>query len=207
MIAPLVLVRAPARVREFGVVVDRAAASLPVDTAVRDQQVVIVNAPSFFVSVFGRLIQGLRGLPVPARVLVLGSGIHPIEVVRLDDRSILVRPEGGFLALPGSPRPGHEATQPAFDVRYLFQLLDRLYRDTSLMRRGEQIELTGVTVEVEAVTPDGRPAGVSFRFDRRVDDPSLRWLRWQHGVYVPFTIPAVGETVTLPAVTVPFSLS
>lgn len=53
--------------------------------------------------------------------------------------------------------PGHEAAQPGFDIRHLFQLLDRLYRDASPMRRGERLELTGVTVEVEAVTPAGRP--------------------------------------------------
>ena len=201
LIAPLVLVGASARVRSFGEVIQRAASSLPADPPVREQWVLIVNTPTAFVSIWGPLIQRLQERPGAARSLVLGSGIHRIEILRLDERSIRIRPEGGFLALPGAPRPGHEAAQPAFDMRYMFPLFDRLYRDASPMRRGERIELTGVTVEIEAVTADGRPAAATFRFDRSLADSSLRWLQWRHGVYVPFALPAVGEPVTLPPVT------
>jgi hypothetical protein len=55
---------------------------------------------------------------------------------------------------------------------------------------------------VTALTADGRPAEARFRFDRPLDDPSLRWLRWEDGVYVRFEPPPVGEKVTLPPVAV-----
>lgn len=57
--------------------------------------------------------------------------------------------------------------------------------------------------EVTAITDDGRPAEAVFHFAAALEDPSLRWLQWENGVYVPFVLPAVGETLTLPAVTVP----
>ena len=38
---------------------------------------------------------------------------------------------------------------------------------------------------------------MSFRFARPLEDPALRWLRWNDGVFVPFELPADGETVVL----------
>ena len=90
-----------------------------------------------------------------------------------------------------------------FDVRNVFSSLDRLYRDRTPMKVGQQIKLAGVTVEITAVTDDGRPAEATFHFLTSLESRMLRWLGWRDGVYVPFEPPAVGETVTLPAETVP----
>ena len=61
-----------------------------------------------------------------------------------------------------------------------------------------------MTIEITAVTDDGRPAEAAFHFTPKLKSPFLRWLRWEDGVYVPFVLPAEGETVTLPAATIPF---
>jgi hypothetical protein len=45
---------------------------------------------------------------------------------------------------------------------------------------------------------------VRVHFDVDLEDPSLRWLQWKDGVYVPFRIPEVGASIVLPAVTVPW---
>jgi hypothetical protein len=65
------------------------------------------------------------------------------------------------------------------------------------MHAGEVIALTGCRVEVDAVADGGGPSDVTFTFDRSLDDPSLRWLAWQDGGYVPFAVPPVGEAVEL----------
>jgi hypothetical protein len=202
--APVLLLRASAHVKALGDVIERAADSLPADPAVVDQQLLIVNTPSTFISAYGVLIQFLDGRPTAPRIMTLGSSIHPIGVSRPAENLLVVRPEGGFLAPRGSPVPGQEAEQPPFDYRYMFPVFDPLYRDATPMQEGERIELTGLTVEIMTVTEDGRPHEVAFRFDRSLDDPSLRWLEWDDGVYVPFVLPPVGESVTLPAVTVPY---
>ena len=59
--------------------------------------------------------------------------------------------------------------------------------------------MAGMTVTVTESTPDGRPAEALFRFDVPLEDPSLVWLRWTHDGYSPWTPPAVGESVVLPA--------
>jgi len=201
--APLALTQAAGTVRVFGDVLARAAGSLPSDPAVRSQTVVIVNTPTYFVSLFGPLIQALNGKPFPAHTLVLGSGVTPIEVRRIDEHTLVVRPEGCFLAAPGSLRPGDGSDPPAFDVRYMLPLFDRLFRGDRPMKVGQRIELMGAIVEITAITEDGRPAEAAFRFATALEDPSLRWLQWENGVYAPFVLPAVGEGLRLPAVTVP----
>ncbi len=71
------------------------------------------------------------------------------------------------------------------------------------MTVGEKISLLGVTVEITALTDDGRPAEAAFRFAMTLESPLFRWMQWANGVYAPFVLPAVGETVTLPVATVP----
>lgn len=203
VLAPLGLVLAGALVQISDDPLERAAASLPVGPVVAGQQVLIVNTPSAFVSLQILLMERASGRQVPPRTLILGSGIGPVEVERRGETVLAVRPAGGYLPPPGSPIPGRGAEQPAFDRHYAFPLLDRLFRDSDPLRLGQRIDLTGVTVEITALTPDGRPAEATFRFAKLLDDPELRWLAWRGGVYAPFALPAVGETVTLPPARVP----
>jgi hypothetical protein len=200
ILAPVGLMRGAAKMRSFGDVVNRAAASLPSDANVRHQQVLIVQTPAAFVSVLGPLIQAAWGHAIPARTLVLGSGIFSTTVERPSDRILRVRPAGGYLLPEGQAPQG--PPQPAFDLRYMFMPFDHLYRD-SPMQLGEMVVIPGITVEVTQLTSTGRPAEATFTFDRPLDDTSLRWVRWSNGVYVPFDLPAIGETVTLPRIEVP----
>ena len=83
-------------------------------------------------------------------------------------------------------------------------MLDHLYRDTTPMRVGDRIAYGGVSVEIADASEDGRPIEVWVYFNVDLEDSSLRWLQWKNGVYVPFEPPAVGETITLPSVVVPW---
>jgi hypothetical protein len=200
VLAPLALAHGSADLRTLGRLIEPAATSLPADPSIRDRAALIVQTPTAFFCAFGPLMQLAAGHPTPQRMLVLGSSIHAITIERPENDTLLVRPDGGYLLPPGRPLPG--TAQPDFDPRYLMPLFDLLYRDATPMRLGERIELTGVTVEVTALMADGRPAEARFHFDRALEDPSLLWLRWRDGVYVPFVPPPVGARVTLPPVMV-----
>jgi len=202
--SPLALATTAHKVGMFGTIISRASESLPSDPAVRDQTAIIVNTPSAFFSIYGPLMQALHGRPIPNRNLTLGSGIYPMTISRPAANSIAIRPDGGYLVPPGTPRPGHNASQTAFHPAYFHQMLDRLYRDATPMKVGERIAYGGATVEVTEVTEDGRPIEIWAHFDVDLEDSSLRWLQWRNGVYAPFEPPAVGETVTLPSVVVPW---
>jgi hypothetical protein len=203
-VAPVTLAQAAGNLKKFGVSAGRAAASLPSDPAARLQTVLIVNTPSYSTYAYGALTRLLHAEPYLSRTIVLGSGGRPIEIRRPDKRTLLIRPEGGFLARLGGPGPSRELEQLLFDERCVMQSLDRMYRGSTRMTIGQRIELLGVTVEITATADDGRPAEAAFHFLTELESPFFRWMQWEDGMYVPFTLPAVEETLTLPAATVSF---
>jgi phage baseplate assembly protein gpV len=53
-------------------------------------------------------------------------------------------------------------------------------------------------VTVRAVTRDGRPSLVEFRFAEPLQSPHYQWLVWRSGRLVEWQIPNVGESVSTP---------
>jgi hypothetical protein len=122
-------------------------------------------------------------------------------VTRRDTRTVLVRPEHGFLLPPGAGVADERNALPPVEFIYMYQHLEKFFRGEAFpMTLGQRVELTGVSLEVTALTDDGRPSQARIRFTVPLEDPSLAWLQWnwEKGVYVPFILPAVGETVRIP---------
>ena len=143
------------------------------------QTVVIVNPPSAFHAGLVPLQQAERGAPMPTHTRVLASGFTRVFVHRLDERTISIRPNNG----------------------YLCWILDQVVRsERRPMRVGQRVELSGMTAEVTELTDDGRPADVRFRFDVPLEDPSLRWLCYRYDHFVPFTPPPIGQIVDIPGI-------
>jgi hypothetical protein len=202
VLAPVALAQASSNVKTLGDTAQTVAATLPTDAAIGRQTAVIVNTPSFFISVLAPLLQLEQGRPIPPGMLVLTSGFQALRVTRPADNILVIRPQGGLLAPPGTSGAGEEAPR-AFDVRYFYQAVDALYRDTTPFRVGARLALSGLIIEVTAITGDGRPAEVAYRFETSLDDPSRRWLQWRDGAYAPFPMLGVGDTIDLPPANVP----
>ena len=56
-----------------------------------------------------------------------------------------------------------------------------------------------MTVEIREVNPKNLVTEALFRFGVPLEDPSLRWVRWEDGAFVPFEPPQLGETSRLEA--------
>ena len=194
-IAPLGLLAASLSMKSFGSLMDKSVRSLPSDDSITDQDVIIVQVPSAFLSSIGPLILAMDGRPTPRRMLTLGSSIYPIEVERRGPNTLVLRPEGGFLPPRGGPHPGEADGHPRFHPLYVHTQFDHLYRDVGEpFSVGERIDLSGVIAHVTKLTPDRRPAEVTFEFDHPLEDSRYRWVIWRDGAYVPFDLPAIGET-------------
>ena len=154
---------------------EEAIASLPADPRLAQQTAVVVYAPNFADTGYIRLLRLGLGLPAPARVRGLASGLGPVRVTRRDANSLVVTPGGGYLS-------GYDS---------VFRGADHA------LALGEVVGLGDMSATVLTLTADRRPASVAFRFNVPLEDASLRWFRWSGGLYVPFTPPAVGETVDL----------
>ena len=198
VLSPLGLLGAASGVDLLGQVPTRAGGTLPSDARLSTQHLLLVNTPSAFLSAQSLLEHGLAGGPAPARAHVLGSGLGTVRVTRPDARSLALRPEGGWLAPPGSVSRNGEPTPPVFDQHHILAIFDRLYRGPDAFAVRQRLDLGGLTVEVRDLTADGRPAEALFVFERPLEDPAHRWLQWRSGGYQPFAPPPVGASVELP---------
>jgi len=144
------------------------------DRTIEEQDLVIVNPPIPMFVGYCLFNYEHEGMPTPRAIRTLAPGIGPVNVKRTDARTLEVEPHVGYLIFP-----------------------DRLFRNEQHpLQLGETVDLARVTATVLYVE-DERPHVVAFRFETPLEDPSLRWLRFQAGEYVPWTPPLVGEEVTL----------
>ena len=84
---------------------------------------------------------------------------------------------------------------------YFLSDFNSIVRDeTYPMHPGQLIKLPRLSVEVTCVDSNGMPSEVIFHFEVSLDDPSLRWVRLGREIrYVPFKVPAVGESIIIDA--------
>jgi hypothetical protein len=183
-LAPLSFPLQVSMVKTLGSPTETAVASVPTDPALADQDLIVVNSPDYLYLVSPILnLHRLAGQPVPRHLRALATGPSPVEVTRRDAQSLDVRLDRGLFT----------------------GVLTLLYRDDGHpLRPGDTISLTGLIITILETGQDGSPTHILYRFDRPLEDPTLRWLRWQDGVYVPFTPPAVGATVHLAPAAGPF---
>lgn len=141
--------------------------------------VIAVNPPSEAMLSYTPMMRAARNEDGPGLLRALATGRSAVTLTRESPTTLRVRP-----ATP-----------------YLGSAIERLVRSAPFAI-GDRVALTGVTVEVTAVTDDARPAETLWRFERPLEDPRHVWLAWsdERIGFVPFTPPALGETVTQPAV-------
>lgn len=199
IIAPLGLVTGAHNVRKFGKSSELAGLSLPHDEKISNQRLMVVSTPSGFLFAFARIYAATQDRPVPLKTLTMGSGVYDVRVERVDDRTLLVSQGGGWLMLPGQWPRDNPDEFAWVGTQYLFQTFDVLFRDRQPFRVGQRIDLLGCTLEMVELTPDARPAKVRFQFDKALEDDSYRWVYWKDNGFAEFNLPAIGESVTLPA--------
>jgi len=161
-------------------VIDRADAGIPHDPSIADKTVIITAAPSDALAGYIPVMRVSRGQPRPAHIYWLSTATTAVTVERVDARTLRVTAEGGML-------------------RYEVDQMMRSPR-THPFAVGDRVALTGLSIAVEAITPDGRPLTILVRFDHPLDDPSLVWRHWQGHTYQPYQPPAIGQRETEPPV-------
>lgn len=181
VMAPVLAPLRAAGVGQFSELLLRSDATLPSGPELGEQTLILMNPPLDPFAAYLPVYREAAGRQRPRQQLWLATGVSDLFVTTLDEHRLALRPDGGFLSTS-------------------MQLMLRDPRRG--LRRGEEIPLDGASVRVTELTLDGRPLEVVVRFERRLDDPSLVWMRWQHPGYAPFSLPATGKTVVLPRVAI-----
>lgn len=172
--------------------------TIPDDRAFAEQTAVFANSPACITDLLWIQTRWEDGRAVPRRTLNLSPSGSASSITRFDERTLVVRPLGGYLQ-PRGLYPDGEAPPP-LSFRYQAQLMDMVVRSHARpMHLHETINLSAVTIEITELTDDGRPAEATFRFRAPLEDPSFRWLYIEDARYVPFVVPDIGETVEVPS--------
>lgn len=157
----------------------RAVASVPSDPSLAQQELVLVNPPDYiYLAQTIPVIRRVENQAAPRRIRALAAGGSAMTLTRIDARSLRVELDAGLF--PSDFSRYFRARELGFAV-------------------GERVELTDLTVEVLALDSLGDPSALLFHFPVALEDPSLRWLVWNDGVYAPFAPPAPGDSARLPA--------
>ncbi len=158
-------------------IVDKFMINGPLDDSIENQDLIVVNSPLAFIAMTSPLIWETNNYPMPRRLRALTSSLfRPVRMHRPDANTLVVQPEYGYYAW----------------------VLDALFRDKKHpFSVGDRVELTGMTVEILQMTGDNRPYKAEFTFTVPLEDPTLRWLQYKNGKFVPFTPPAVGKSIVL----------
>ncbi len=156
----------------------RAIDRVPGDARIAGQDLVLLNPPDHVYLVTAiPFVKALAGQPAPRRLRALSAGSSAQRVARLDAHTLRVELDEGMFPAPFS--------------RYFRSEADGF-------QPGQRVELGDLSVEIERVNRAGDPDVVRYRFATPLEDPSLRWLAWRDGVYVPWSPPAIGASVSLP---------
>jgi len=147
-----------------------AANSVPEPLA-ENERLVFVNVPSSLRMTYLPYIRESLGYSVPAKKWLLSADFSSLEIHRIDNRTLTIKPENGFFASPWA---------------------QTFYNIGIPVKKGFVRELPGLTATVSIVTDDGRPAEVRYEFSVPLEDKSLRWLTWTSEGFAAFLLPSPG---------------
>lgn len=177
IISPISMPRMVYSLKTFGDFFTAPIKSVPYDPQIAHQDLVLVNPPDYLFSVnLIRTIKLYEGKPYPKRIRALSAGPVPIEIRRLDKYSLQVNIQGGLF-------------------KGQFGWLFRSPEEPLTI--DQEIQIAGLSARVTHLDKKFGPDEIVYRFSVPLEDPSLRWLKWEKGTYIPFIPPPLGRSIRL----------
>jgi hypothetical protein len=166
---------------------------------IENENVIIVNPPLPLAVGFAPFNKAYHHQPLPRTLRALVPGLTSFDVQRTDDKTLVIQSQAPdiFFCDDVGPIVGRYAIGAG-----------NLLAFGPKCKKGDRYDLDGLTVEVLEVDASDLPSRVAFRFNTSLDSPDFHWLRFDlqaakcepyQPPYQPFKIPAIGQSVTLPA--------
>jgi hypothetical protein len=164
---------------------------------IENENVIVVNPPAVLALAYAPFYKAYHHQPLPKTLRALVPGLTSFDVERTDDKTLVIQSKAPDIFFCDDVGP----IRGAYACR-AFNLLGGKPR----CKKGDRYDLDGLTVEVLEVDASDLPSCVAFRFNISLDSPDFHWLRFDLRMalsssqpYQPFKIPAIGQSVTLPA--------
>jgi hypothetical protein len=168
--APLLLPLRAYALEPLGRAIARIDRTLPRTAAVREQTVVILNAPLDLMVSYIQIARAAADVPRPAHLYWLSSASSETSVERTAPDTLRVTQARGFLHRPE-------------ETHYRARVHD--------LPVGARIERAGMHIEVLDSTSDARPRTVSFRFDEPLESGRYLFYAYRAGQLVTWRPPSV----------------
>jgi hypothetical protein len=195
IVSPIVVITNPASTRTMAE--DQAqVADFGSAPELAEQHLYVINPPGTMIYVAGMLQRLFTDEPIPASINYLSSGFTPVYIERVDARTIVVTPEGGYTPLPGPIVDDATGKVTHVHLENVYRALDESFYDPrNPMQVGQVVALSEVAVEVTEMTSDGRIAQAAFTFAHPLEDDRYVWLLWDEdtSTYERVQMPAAGE--------------
>jgi hypothetical protein len=145
------------------------------DVATDAETAILVNAPLTSFASFIKGIQSYNQKPVADKMWALASGSNRLTVTTVDEYTLeIMSPKGLY----------HES--------------ETLFRSRQVaFRAGDQVELDGLTVQIEAVGLTGIPTHARFRFHSKLEGDRYQVLHWHRSELKPCRLPREKTTMEL----------
>jgi hypothetical protein len=200
VVPPIVVIASPASTRTMAE--DQARASdFGSAPELAEQHLYVINPPGAMSFVGGLFPRSFTDKPFPTSINFLSSGFTPVHVERVDARTIIVTPKGGYTPLPGPIVDDATGMMTPIGLENVYRALDEFhYNPRNPMHVGQVVALSEVTVEVTEMTSDGRIAQARFTFAHPLEDNRYVWLLWDEATstYERVQMPPVGESRVYP---------
>ena len=166
-----------------------AAIDFPSSPDLENQDVVVVNTPCQLTLTAMPFYRVYNNRPLPRTARALAPGLRTLEILRTDEKTIVLKTKSGNFFSCDQKSPLHFA--------HLFKMLSFFRAEYFPFKASDKTQLSGLTAEVINIDENSQPDEVSFSFDVPLDDPSLYWLwfDWKKGRYSSFEVPQIGQSV------------
>lgn len=153
------------------------ALSLPDASQDPHARMILLNPPLGSMAAYYPAVRRYHGVSNPRSIQALAHGMYGLSLHRIDARTLELRAPGGKSFMDDFSR----------DVR------------TRPFKVGERIRAGRMHAVVTALSAEGMPTAVRFQFDSPAGGPPWRFYAWSEAGYVPYVLPAPGQSATLPA--------
>ena len=200
ILSPILVITNPASTRAMAQA-QAQVADFGSDPELSQQHLYVINPPGTMIYIPGMFERMFTGEPFPASINYLSSGFTPVHITRIDARTIVVTPEGGYTPLPGPITDRATGMVAHVHLQNVYRALDESsYNPRNPMQVGQVVALSEVTVKVTEMTGDGRIAQAAFTFGHPLEENRYVWLLWDEATstYEKVEMPAAGETRVFP---------
>lgn len=142
-----------------------------------DARLVLLNPPMAALTFYYPSVRRYHGMVNPASMHALANSFHDLSLTVVDAHTLELRSAGNK------------------------SFIDAFSRDvvTRPFKIGEVIQAGPLQAVVATLSPHGTPRSVRFRFSSPITSSPWRFYVWTDAGYVPYTLPAPGQTTSLPA--------